>query len=307
MTEYAVECRGLTRKFGEITAVESLDLTVERNAVFGFLGPNGAGKTTTIKMLTGLLNVTEGDALVVGRSIVSESRNVRALIGYLPEEQRFYEWMSGEQFLRFIGNLFEIPSEICAERITNLLKDAQLEGVRTRKIKTYSRGMKQRLGIAQAFINEPQILFLDEPCSALDPLGRAKVLDTIARIKENTTVFMSSHILADVDRVCDSVAIIDKGRLVTEAPIEELRKTFTQSIIRLTVEKNPSQLEKELQNHEIVTRIVRDGTSLELHVNDIEQAKKEIPQVILTGTYTLTRYEIATPTLEDIFVQLVGQ
>lgn len=303
----AIECKGLSRRFGKLTAVDTLDLNVESNSVFGFLGPNGAGKTTTIKMLTGLLKVTEGDALVAGHSVVNESRDVRNFIGYLPEEPRFYEWMGGERFLYFVGSLFGMPKSILKERITELLKNAQLYDARTRKIGTYSRGMKQRLGIAQALINEPQILFLDEPCSALDPIGRVEVLDTITRIKKNTTVFMSSHILADVDRVCDSVAIIDKGRLITESSIRDLRTKFAKPIVRAMFEKEPVELEKELKRLDFVTRVIRDEKKLEIHVNNIKLAKKEFPRYMLSSKYTLIEYEISSPTLEDIFMDLVKQ
>jgi len=225
-------------------------------------------------------------------------------MGYLPEEPCFYEWMDGESFLYFIGDLFKIPN--VEDRVNKLLKDAGLYEVRKRKIKKYSKGMKQRLGIAQALINNPKILFLDEPCSALDPMGRLEVLNTITKIKEETTVFMSSHILADIDRICNSVAIIDKGHLITQSSMSELRNRFAKPMFKMVFEQEPVELERKLEKLDLIEGVKRNREELVVYVNDVERAKKELPSYIISE-YALLKYELTSPTLEDIFINLVGQ
>src|SRR5450830_875397 len=218
----AVEIRRLTKSYGHKRALDRVDLQVEEGSIFGFLGPNGAGKTTTLRILTGLARPTKGTVRVLGHDIASADNAVRADIGFLPDVPGFYEWMTAEEFLRFAGGLFGIERRVLEPRIEVLLDLAGLTDVTTR-IGGYSRGMKQRLGVAQALINAPRLLMLDEPTSALDPIGRKEVLDMIASLAGRTTVFFSTHILSDVERVCDTVAILNRGRVVRQAGIDELR------------------------------------------------------------------------------------
>jgi len=305
MMSFAIECNGISRRFGDFVAVDKLDLKVKENSIFGFLGPNGAGKTTTIKMLTGTIKPSEGDAMIAGHSILKDSKSVHAIMGYLPEEPCFYEWMNGESFLQFIGNLFKIPN--VEDRVSRLLKDAGLYEVRKRKIKKYSKGMKQRLGIAQALINDPKVLFLDEPCSALDPIGRLEVLNMITKIKEKTTVFMSSHILADIDRICDSVGILDKGCLIMQSSISELRDRFAKPMFKMVFEQEPIELERKLKKLDFVDGVKRNKEELVVYVNDVERAKNELLSCVISEHAPPLKYELASPTLEDIFINLVGQ
>ncbi|MHB8274764.1 MAG: ATP-binding cassette domain-containing protein [Dermatophilaceae bacterium] len=207
----SIRTTGLTKVYGEKHALDSVDLVVEEGSVFGFLGPNGAGKTTTLHILTGLAHPTSGSAQILGRDVASAGNAVRAQIGFLPDVPGFYEWMKAGEFLRFAGGLFGIARPVLDERVGMLLDLAGLGDVDT-KIGGYSRGMKQRLGVAQALINAPRLLLLDEPTSALDPMGRKDVLDMLMSLRGRTTVFFSTHILADVERVCDTVAILDRGR-----------------------------------------------------------------------------------------------
>src|SRR5450756_1465836 len=213
----AIRTTGLTKVFGEKRALDSVDLVVEEGSVFGFLGPNGAGKTTALHMLTGLARPTSGSVQILGHDIASAGNAVRAEIGFLPDVPGFYEWMTAEEFLRFAGGLFGIGRRVLDERLGMLLDLAGLGDVKT-KSGGYSRGMRQRLGVAQALINAPKLLLLDEPTSALDPMGRKDVLDMLTTLRGRTTVFFSTHILADVERVCDTVAILDLGRVVAQAP-----------------------------------------------------------------------------------------
>jgi ABC-2 type transport system ATP-binding protein len=200
-------------------AVNSLSLTIKKGTVFGFLGPNGAGKTTTMKMLVGLANPSEGTIHIGGA--MPDDLSIRKHIGFMPESPSFYLYLTGREFLDFIAEIFGITNK--EERIQQVLQNVDLLHAQDRYIKTYSKGMLQRLGLAQAIINNPSILFLDEPLDGLDPLGRAEVKKIILNLKkEGKTIFFNSHILGDVEEICDEVGIIDKGSLLVVGTPEKL-------------------------------------------------------------------------------------
>ncbi len=303
----AIRCEGLTRTFGPIVAVDHLDLSVEENSIFGFLGPNGAGKSTTIKMLVGLIEPTAGKAIVAGVDARDHSIRSRHRLGYLPENPNFYGWMSGEELLLFVGRLFGVRGAELRDRVDVLLKEVGLHEAGKRKISGYSRGMKQRLGMAQALINNPSVLLLDEPCSALDPIGRMEVLNMIRRLGRETTVFMSTHILADVDRICDSVAIINRGRLVAQSGIEELRRRYALPVFRIAFETKPTRFREALEGQGWVERVDEEGpSSFMVRVSDLDKAKDLLPKIAAADDARLVRYELSSPTLEEIFVRMVG-
>src|SRR2546421_9399025 len=202
-------------------AVDNLNLQVRAGEVFGFLGPNGAGKTTTMNVLLGFVNATAGDAFLFGVNV--REPIARQRIGYLPELTYYYKFLTAEELLRFYARIFRIPRAEADRRIDELLKLVELDHARKRPIKTYSKGMQQRVGLAQALINNPDLLILDEPTSGLDPLGRMKVREIIQRLKnEGKTVFFSSHELGEVETVCDRVAIINQGELKVEGRVDDL-------------------------------------------------------------------------------------
>ena len=202
-------------------AVDGLNLSVRQGEVFGFLGPNGAGKTTTMNVLLGFVNATSGSASIFGVDV--REPIARQRIGYLPELTYYYKFLNTEELLRFYAKIFRIPRNEREDRINTVLNLVGLEGARKRLIKTYSKGMQQRVGLAQALINNPELLILDEPTSGLDPLGRMKVREIIQRLKERgKTVFFSSHELGEVETVCDRVAILHEGRLREEGKVDEL-------------------------------------------------------------------------------------
>ena len=202
-------------------AVDDLNLSVNQGEVFGFLGPNGAGKTTTMNVLLGFINATSGNAYLFGTTV--REPIARQRIGYLPELTYYYKFLSAEELLRFYARIFKISRAETERRIDQVLKLVELEHARKRQIKTYSKGMQQRVGLAQALINDPDLLILDEPTSGLDPIGRMKVREIIQRLKtEGKTVFFSSHELGEVETVCDRVAILDQGRLKLEGRVSDL-------------------------------------------------------------------------------------
>jgi len=313
----SIRTEDLHKIYGQVHALDGLTLTVEQGTVFGFLGPNGAGKTTTIRLLTGLARPTRGRAWVAGEEI-ADSGKVAARIGYLPEEPAFYRWMTPTDLLDYVGRLFGLSSQERRSRTKDLLELAGLSQVGKRRIGGFSRGMRQRLGLAQALVNRPEVLFLDEPVSALDPSGRKEVLELIGHLRGQCTVFMSTHILQDVERVCDTVGIIDHGKLVVEAPQAELLDRYTVPAFELECEEGSEQafetVLEALRGLDWVTSAVADppgGTVARVVVKDLEIARREllaqiVPQATVSGVI-LRRYQIVTPSLEDIFLRLVGK
>ncbi len=209
----AVETRGLTKRYGDVLALDRLDLVVPEGSVFGFLGPNGAGKTTTLRLLTGLGHPTGGSASVAGIPVERGGLALAGRIGYLDQDPRFYAWMTGRELLELAGRAYGMAGAQLRSRVDETLATVGLTDAARRRIGGYSGGMRQRLGIGQAMLPRPRVLFLDEPVSALDPEGRRDTLELIGRLRGESTVFMSTHILTDVERICDRVAILDRGRL----------------------------------------------------------------------------------------------
>ena len=224
--QIVIEAEGLTKKYGHQVAVNDLNLQIREGEVFGFLGPNGAGKTTTLLMFLGLTEPTSGKVRVIGFDPTRDPFHVKEKIGYLPENVGFYDDMNARQNLQYIARLNRIPDKISAGRIDESLKVVDLFEEVRKKVGTYSKGMRQRLGIAEVLIKEPKLIFLDEPTIGLDPDGTNRMLDLIHSLsrEKNITIFLSSHLLDQVQRICDRVGIMIKGDLVAMGPIEELAK-----------------------------------------------------------------------------------
>jgi len=303
----AIELRGLSKRFGDTQALDRVDLVVRPGAVFGFLGRNGAGKTTALRILSGLARPTAGTAHILGHDVERATDTVRARIGFLPDVPGFYPWMTAREYLEFAGRLFGIDQATLDARTTALLEMAGLASVTTR-IGGFSRGMKQRLGIAQALINAPSLLMLDEPTSALDPIGRREVLEMVASLRGRTTVFFSTHILADVERVCDAVAILGRGRVVASAGIGQLtaRAAANRLVVEIEGETGVVAVADALRGRSWLKSIETDGRTLRLAVSDLATAQREIPAAIAAAGVALRRFEIEETSLEDVFVELVG-
>jgi ABC-2 type transport system ATP-binding protein len=302
----AIELRGLTKRFGDTLALDRLDLVVRPGVVFGFLGRNGAGKTTALRILAGLARPTAGTAHVLGHDVARASDVVRAQIGFLPDVPGFYPWMTAREYLEFAGQLFALDPATIDARSDALLEMAGLASVTTR-VGGYSRGMKQRLGIAQALINAPSLLMLDEPTSALDPIGRREVLEMVASLRGRTTVFFSTHILADVERVCDDVAILERGRVVASAGIDELTARAAANRLLVEVEGDgAAAVAGLLAGRAWLKSLDTAERTLRMTVSDLPTAQREIPEAIASAGVALRRFEIEEASLEDVFVKLVG-
>jgi len=309
-----IRIEDLQKVYGKVHALDGLTLNVEPGAIFGFLGPNGAGKSTTMRILTGLAHATAGRAWVgdfeVGDRKGESHKRIAHLIGYLPEEPALYPWMTSSELLDYIGCLFELPTTDRHQRTQELLALTGLEGVSKRRIGGFSRGMRQRLGLAQALVNRPQILFLDEPVSALDPIGRREILEMISSLRGKCTVFMSTHILADVERVCDTVGIINHGHMVVTAQKDELLKRYTIPVVELECEsgqeKEFSEWCKILQSNGGIQTVTVEGLVARVVVDDLESARSWLLKQAAQSGLGILRFQVVTPTLEDVFLRLVG-
>jgi ABC-2 type transport system ATP-binding protein len=305
----AIACHGLVKRYGNITALDHLDLEVPAGSLFGFLGPNGAGKTTTIRLLTGLAWPTSGRAVVAGLDPARGDIQLRRRISHQDQQSKLYGWMRGRELLEFVGRLFGFRGADLRSRVDEVLEKTGLVEAAGRRVAGYSGGMRQRLNLAQALMNRPQVLFLDEPASSLDPAGRHDVLDLLADLRGQVTVFMSSHILEDVEKVCDRVGIIDRGRLVTHATMTELQARYAEPVF--TIELEPGQaaagadLVTVLEKSPLVEGITRTGPLLRLAVSDASRAGPEILRILATSGVHIARFERVRPSLEDVFLRLV--
>jgi ABC-2 type transport system ATP-binding protein len=295
----ALETRGLRKEFGGKVALHDLSLSVGTGEVFGFLGPNGAGKTTTVKILLGLVGATSGEAFLLGRSAGDPA--ARGRVGYLPENFRFHDWLTGAQLLDFHGRLAHLPAEERTRRVPEVLKLVGLAGRGDDRIRAYSKGMTQRIGLAQAIIHRPDLVLLDEPTSALDPLGRREVRDLIRTLRsEGMTVFLNSHLLSEVEMVCDRVAIVDRGRVVRSGQLTDLLGGVPE--VHVMVDRVDRDLVADLERFGEV--LAADATSVTLGVSDLELVPS-IADLVVRGGYRLHGLVPRHQSLEDVFVSLV--
>jgi len=302
-----IQIKNLTKQYGAVRAIDNLNMTVEPGSIYGFLGPNGAGKTTTLRILTGLAKPTSGSAQVAGVNLLKDPRNLPRHIGYLPEEPAFYPWMTPREFLDYISRLHGLPISERTARAKELLDLVNLAEAGKRRIGGFSRGMRQRLGLAAALVHHPEVLLLDEPVSALDPAGRKDVLELIEKLSGQCTILMSTHILADVERVCNVVGIIARGRIIAQSPREELLNRYVQPVFETDYDDVPAlqRWTELLKKQTWVTSINIEGRTARIVVNDIVQARSVLLASALAQNITPRRYEEMRPSLEDVFLQLV--
>lgn len=278
--DVVIQTRNLTKDYRDfwgrqkVRALKALDLQVRQGEIFGLLGPNGSGKTTTIKLLLGLLFPTQGEALVFGKQATNVAKNER--IGYLPEESYLYKFLNAEETLDFYGRLFDMTAKVRKQRVAELIEMVGLDWAKRRQLKEYSKGMTRRIGLAQALINDPDLIVLDEPTTGLDPIGTREMKDLILKLREDgKTVLMCSHLLADVQDVCDRIAILYQGDLKEMGRVDSLLKVRD------------------------VTQIRADNLS--------DEAKQEIEEVIQRHGGRVLGIENPTTTLEELFLTIVRE
>ena len=310
-----IHTQALTKAYQGTKALDNLNLQVPKNSIFGFLGPNGAGKSTTIKMLLGLTRPTEGKALLFGQDITQESLAIRRRVGYLAQDPRYYEHMTARQTLRYTARFFYSgPKDLIEARIEEMLELTGLEDKADRPIKGFSGGERQRLGIAQAQVNYPDLLILDEPAAALDPQGRRDVLTVMETLRKYTTIFYSTHILEDVQRVSDRVAILNHGKLIVEAPIQEILSggSGAASVYSVTIKGDVSGAQARVANQPWVRSLnveTNNGVAnWQVSVSDDDAAENQMLRLILEDrTVSVKNFSRKTHNLEEVFLSLVGE
>ena len=306
-----VRTEGLSKSYKGVDALKGLDLDVSEHSIFGFLGPNGAGKTTTIKLLLGLARPTAGTATVFGRDIVEDSLDIRRRIGYLAQDPRYYDHMTARETMRFrAGFYYSGPEGAVESRVAEVLELVGLADRADRAIKGFSGGERQRLGIGQALINSPELLILDEPAASLDPMGRRDVLDVMRKLRAETTIFYSTHILADVQRVSDTVAILNRGELVTEAPIEELLSGTGGTVYTIVLRGDTAEVHERVLSQTWVDSIdaspSEEGSTWQVSVNDDQAAETQLMRLVSSNEHvTVSEFGRREMDLEEVFMELV--
>jgi ABC-2 type transport system ATP-binding protein len=312
-TPPVIETYGLAKTYKGVEALKALDLHVQHNSICGFLGPNGAGKTTTIKLLLGLAKPTGGSGRVFGKDIEKDNDEIRRRVGYLAQDPRFYDYMTARETLRFVARFFYTGTRTEIEsRVAETLDLVALTDKADRPIKGFSGGERQRLGIAQAQVNYPDLLILDEPAASLDPIGRRDVLEVLCRLRKHTTVFYSTHILDDVQRVSDTVIILNHGALVAQGPIEELLARGQATAFTLTVKGDDAAVETRLRSQPWVTGMEvmsKNGrVSWQIRVSDPNLAEAQlVPLALAGGGVTVCEFGRKAQNLEDVFLSIVKE
>lgn len=296
-----LQIKGLTKRFGDKEVLKGLDLSVSKGSVFGFIGQNGAGKTTTMKTVLGLLKADSGEITVAGEKVVCGETATNRHIGYLPDVPEFYTFMTPAEYLNFCGEITGIDKAELHKRTGELLEMVGLSG-ENRRIRGFSRGMKQRLGIAQALLSRPKLLICDEPTSALDPVGRKEILDILLAVREQTTVLFSTHILSDVERICTDVAFLHNGVIRMQGPLDEIRAKYrTDNYLLETVrEEDAARLAETLPFLQPL------GENL-LRLNKSEEELYTTLRLVTEQKIPLKKLERQEPTLETLFMEVVEQ
>src|SRR5215207_5463282 len=306
-----IQTYGLTKTYKGTNALQSLDLQVPQNSICGFLGPNGAGKSTTIKLLLGLTRPTSGSAKVFGMDSVRDSVAIRQRVGYLAQDPRYYDHMTARETLRFTARFFYSgPKQMIENRINETLELVGIADKADRPIKSFSGGERQRLGIAQAQINYPDLIILDEPAASLDPMGRHDVLEVMERLRKHTTIFYSTHILSDVQRVSDKVAILNKGKLIAEASIEELLAGSGGVTYAVALKGQTEAARQHLSKQPWVTSVIttpsNGSTALQVNVTDAGAAEADLLRLVLADTsITVMEFGRKKYNLEEVFLGIV--
>lgn len=292
----------ISKSFGGNKIIDDMSFSVPEHSVFGFIGQNGAGKTTTMKMILGLLKADRGEIYVNGEKVTRGQNSTNKFIGYLPDVPEFYGFMTPTEYLTMCGEITGMSNQEIRKKSIELLKLVGLETA-NKRIHSFSRGMKQRLGIAQALLNSPKLLICDEPTSALDPIGRKEILDILSSVKEHTTVVFSTHILSDVERICNRIAFLHKGTLALNGTLEEIRSIRKGGSIEIDFFKRE---DADLFYHFYIDANRIGEAKLLLHKKS-EKDMIEIMKCLWQNNISIQRLETLEPTLEDLFMEVAGK
>ncbi len=310
--EAVIETRGLRRVFKsrrrQVDAVAGVDLDVSRGEIFGFLGPNGAGKTTTLRMLATLLPPSGGTARVAGCELATQQDRIRERIGYVGQAGGSDREITGRTELVFQGRLYGMSTQAAHRRAAELIEMLELEGAADRKTGTYSGGQKRRLDIGMGLVHSPELLFLDEPTTGLDPQSRARVWDEVRRMHERgTTVFLTTHYLDEADALCDRIAIIDYGKIVAEGSPEELKRAIAGDVVNFTIAGDQQRALDLVKDQDFVREARLENGSVHLYVDRGEVAMPAILRLLDAARLQLMTVELHRPSLDDVFLRQTGR
>ncbi|MCU6600688.1 ABC transporter ATP-binding protein [Peribacillus frigoritolerans] len=296
-----LEIKNVTKKFKEKTAVNNFSMELQSGECVGLIGPNGAGKSTLIKVIADIIDPSMGEVLLDGKKISKMKKE----IGYLPQYPNFFQWMTAKETLTFMGQLSGIKREELLNSIPEILSKVGLSGEENSKVRTFSGGMKQRLGIAQALLHKPALIVMDEPVSALDPIGRREVLNIIKEIKKDTTILLSTHILSDAEEICERFVIIKSGKKIEDTTMSELLNRNSGNKINVDMTSKSQKWIENVKSLNFVKGVEVMGNKLKIEVEDIESNKNMLLANALEHNVDLVRFEIDNDTLEEIFLKLV--
>ena len=301
-----LEVKQLSKQFNSHSVIQNVSFSVPDGCIFGFLGQNGAGKTTMLNLILGLLKPSDGEIYVCGERVNYGETKTNRLIGYLPDVPEFYPYMNAREYLKLCGEITGMSKDQIKSKSEELLHLVGLYNV-NQKIGRFSRGMKQRLGIAAALLNEPKLLICDEPTSALDPIGRKEILDILLAVKEKTTVIFSTHILSDVERICDQVAILHQGQLVLNGSLHEMKQYRKQNLISVEFQKIEDKVRmlEALQSLDFITKLEVEEHKLMMSIDNLRDGGRKVLEIALQLNISLQKYEVLEPTLESLFMEVV--
>lgn len=298
--------QNLSKSFGKQKIIDNLNMSVPEGSVFGFIGKNGAGKTTTMKMILGLLQPDNGKIYVCNESVCFGQTKTNQHIGYLPDVPEFYNYMTPIQYLKLCGEVVDLSKTEILQRSQELLSLVGLSGV-TKQISGFSRGMKQRLGIAQALLTQPKLLICDEPTSALDPVGRKEILDILYKISKTTTVLFSTHILSDVERICDHAAFLNEGKIAASGTLAEIKALHGHDslILEFSSNKDLQIFKKQKPIEPLLLCSEENNRELILHSRNMEKVQKSLFCVLAETGICPIKVELMEPSLESLFLEVV--
>jgi ABC-2 type transport system ATP-binding protein len=297
----------VSKDFGTLQVLNDLSFSVDEGTIFGFVGKNGAGKTTTMKIILGLLEPKSGEITVCGEKVTYGDTKTNRQIGYLPDVPEFYGYMRPMEYLRLCGEITGLSTEQTKKKSVELLELVGLSHV-NRRISGFSRGMKQRLGIAQALLNQPKLLICDEPTSALDPVGRSEILSILLAAKQRTTVIFSTHILSDVERICDRVGVLNDGKLMLEGDLAEIKDRYRRNGIKVecdSQERDIDGIANKLRNQDFINEVQVTNHTLTIKLNDVSNDRQPLLEYLIQENIRITKYEVDEPTLENLFMEMV--
>lgn len=301
-----IEVRGLNKYFKTFHALKGIDLNVRKGEIYGFIGHNGAGKSTTMNILAGLSRPDSGECIVNGKDVRRVNHPGELGIGYLPEEPRFYPWLTAHETLEYLGG--GVGRGLTKANITSMLEWVGLKDAAKRRVGGFSRGMRQRLGIGAALIHDPELMFLDEPSSALDPEGRSDILKLIMELRDRgKTIFFSTHILDDVERICDRVGMLMNGKMALEKPLDLLLKEHLSPIYDIELKFADKTLKERIERLEGVTGVEMKNSNLAVSVGSADRDSKDLLSLLAVQKAPVISFSLRKNRLEDIFIREMSQ